>query len=368
MKRRDFIKLNSLLLAGLVNDNLYGNSWAKHVQDLKNPKPIKIALLGLGNYSTNWLAPAIVKSKYAELTAIITGSKHKIPSWQNQYNIKDTNVYDYDNFDQIKDNRNIDCVYIVTPPGNHADFSIRSSNAGKHVICEKPMAMNYNECTKMIQAAKKADKSLQIGYRLYWDPFTIRIINAMRDKEFGSWNAMSGGFGWMRKNNLDKKSWNLDNKLSLGGALGELGVYCVQSSFYVAQTQPVSVMAKHWTKRKDIFVKVPEQWEWELTWPNGLISKHSSGWGKNENYINVSTAKGDLSLQPAYSYSGNSGVTPNGKMNYINIFQQKLQIDGQCLAILNRKPNITPGEMGRRDIKILEGIIESANTGKPVKF
>ena len=324
------------------------------------PKPIKIAVLGLGHYAENWIAPAIAKSNYAQLTGIITGSPHKVASWQKQYSIPDSNVYNYSNLEQIADNPSIDCVYVVTPTGTHTEFTVRTFDAGKHVICEKPMAPSLADCDRMIRAAESAKKTLQIGYRLYWDPYNVRLMDAMENKEFGALSAMQGGFSYDHGRWTQAGDWRMNPAMNPGGALFDIGVYVAQSAFYSTQMLPISVTAQSATQRSSIFKSIPEHWNWELSWPDGLISQHSASYGKNENFLRLQTEKGKLSLEPAYSYEGLSGVTPDGAMQFQPIFQQRRQIDGQCLAILKREPNLTSGAMGRRDIQLLVAIMEAA--------
>ncbi|MAH72651.1 MAG: hypothetical protein CBC09_01280 [Cellvibrionales bacterium TMED49] len=370
INRRTFLKKSTLAATALGgSQGLIAAAWSKRVQNLKKPDAVKMAILGLGSYATNWIAPAIQQAEYAKLTSIISGSPEKYPIWQEKYQIPDANVYSYDNLEKIANNPEIDCVYVVTPPGNHAEFTIKCLNAGKHVICEKPMARSEDECSLMIQTAKSVKRSLQIGYRLYWDPYTVKFINSMRDLEFGAWETMKTGFSFRPDDsNFQRKRWRIDREMSLGGGLGELGVYCVQSAFYLAQNYPTLVEAKSWTKRTNIFKGVPEHWEWELTWPGGRKSNHNSGWGQYSHFIYMKTRDGAMELEPAYSYSGNKGLTPKGQLTLQNIFQQKLQVDGQCLAIRKHRPNITSGEMGRRDVRIISAIIESAESKKAVKL
>ncbi|MBN97312.1 MAG: glucose-fructose oxidoreductase [Flavobacteriaceae bacterium] len=361
MERRKFIKLTALAAtSGLFRTQLLGQNLTKN--------PIKIAICGLGNYAENWIAPAIQASNHAELTGIITGSPNKISKWQKKYPIKDNNIYNYETLDSIADNKDIDCVYIATPTGNHAEFTIRSFEAGKHVICEKPMAPTVSDCDRMIAAAKKANKMLQIGYRLYWDPFNVRLMSATKNKEFGPWNEMRGGFSYDHGRWTRKGDWRLTKAMNVGGAVYDLGVYVVQSAFYTTHLHPVSVLAKSWTDRTEIYKELPEHWEWELEWPDGKVSKHSSSYGKKENFIHLETKKGQVGLKPAYSYRGLAGYEPSGSMDIKAVFQQKLQIDGQCLAIMGQQPNITPGEMGRRDIRVLNAIMLSAKSNQKIKF
>ena len=363
--RKSFMKTTGLgLTSSLVTSNLLGTN----VKNLMTTKLIKYAICGLGNYAENWIAHAIEKSSYAELTSIITGSPHKVAHWQKKYSIKDSNVYNYQTLDLIKNNPNIDCVYIATPTGNHPELTIRCFEAGKHVICEKPMAPTVADCNRMISSAKRADKTLQIGYRLYWDPYNIRLMQAMRNNEFGQLKEMEGAFSYDHGKCTGLGDWRLTKEMNVAGALYDIGVYVVQSAFYSAQRHPLEVSASYSTDRTAIFKEVPEHWNWELEWPGGIRSKHSASYGNNANYIKLKTEKGSINLEPAYSYSNIKGQSPSGKMDYADIFQQKLQIDGQSLAILGERPNITPGEMGRRDIEVLTAIMEAADTGKSVKF
>ena len=109
----------------------------------KNKKAGKlgIALVGLGNYAGGQLAPALLQTGNCYLAGIVTGTPSKIPVWKEKYNIPDKNIYNYDNFDCIKDNPDIDIIYVVLPNTMHAEYTIRAFEAGKHVICEKPMAL-----------------------------------------------------------------------------------------------------------------------------------------------------------------------------------------------------------------------------------
>ena len=329
-------------------------------------KPVKIAVLGLGYYAENWIAPAITQSEYAELTSIITGSPNKIAKWKKRYQIKDSHIYDYDNLDTILDNKEIDCVYIVTPTGTHADFAVRCLESKKHVICEKPMAPTVTDCDRMLSAAKAANKTLQIGYRLYWDPYNGALMNAIKTEAFGKLIGMQGGFSYDLGAETQKGDWRINYKMNPGGPLFDIGVYVARASFYGSQMCPLSVIAHHSTDRHHIFKDIPEHWNWELTWPNKMVSQHSSSYGKQEDFLRLETEKGLLAIEPAYSYEGLAGCTPQGPMEFNKTFQQKLQIDGQCLAILNKNAIITSGEMGRRDILLLNRIIEAADSHKPI--
>ena len=330
-------------------------------------KPLGVALLGLGNYSTHQLGPALKKTKHARLTGIVTGSPEKIPKWREEYGIPEGNVYNYETLDRIADNKDIDIVYVVTPTGLHPEYAIRAAKAGKHVICEKPMAPTVEDCTRMISAAKDNGVTLQIGYRLHWDPFHLRLMEAMEKKEFGDWKSISAANGSRMNEFTGLNKWRT-GELSVAGALYDLGVYAVQAQLYTACEKPLRVTAKHSTEREDRFTEVPETYEWTLEFADGRKADGWSSYGKSANFIRADVKEGEIEIQPAYGYGGQKGRTPDGPMDFRHVPQQVLQIDGQAQAILRNEPSKVPGEMGRRDIRVLQGIVKSAASGKPYEF
>src|SRR5687768_14496480 len=172
--RREVIKTLALCSAGLI---LSPNILIACTTKQKNK--LGVALVGLGYYSTDLLAPALQQTKNCYLAGIVTGTPSKAETWKKKYKIPDQNIYNYQTFDQIANNADIDVVYVVLPPSMHKEYVIRAANAGKHVWCEKPMAITVAECQSMIDACRKNKKTLAIGYRLHHDPNTqeyTRII------------------------------------------------------------------------------------------------------------------------------------------------------------------------------------------------
>ncbi|HVK47841.1 MAG TPA: Gfo/Idh/MocA family oxidoreductase, partial [Pseudobacter sp.] len=115
-------------------------------------KKLGIALVGLGGYSSGQLAPALQETEHCYLAGIVTGTPQKAIDWKSKYNIPDANIYNYENFDEISKNKDIDIVYVVLPNALHAEYVVRAAKAGKHVICEKPMAVTVEDCDRMIAA------------------------------------------------------------------------------------------------------------------------------------------------------------------------------------------------------------------------
>jgi len=324
----------------------------------KEKEKLGVALVGLGSYSTGRLAPGLQKTEHCELRGIVTGSPHKIPRWQKQYNIPDDNVYNYKNMHEVTDNDDIDIVYVVTPPGLHAKYSIIGAEAGKHVWCEKPMAMNVEECQSIIEAANKNDVSLSIGYRMQHEPNTRKIIRYGKQETYGAVRNVETGAGFNGYHSAD--SWRRDAELG-GGALYDMGVYPINASRYSTNMEPIAVRGKQWSER-DIYNKVDEFTEFELEFPDGVKAVGETSFGKSTNYLNVNCTDGWYKLEPFQTYSGVKGKTSDGtKLPPDPHHQQARQMDNEALAIKEGRDPIVPGIEGLRDIRIVRAIMESSD-------
>ncbi len=326
-------------------------------------KKLGIALVGLGGYATGQLAPALQQTEHCYLAGIVTGTPSKATVWKEKYNIPDKNIYSYDNYDAIKNNPDIDIIYVVLPNSMHAEYTIRGFEAGKHVICEKPMAITVEDCDKMIAASKKANKFLSVGYRLHFEPHNLEMKRLGKLQIHGNIKKVSGGFGFI----AGPDQWRLDKKMAGGGPLMDLGVYCIQGMCYTTGLEPIAVTAQEGAKTDlERFKTVEQSLSWQFEFPNGIIGEGISSYNDNYNYLKAEAATGSFELKPAYNYGGIKGTTPNGVMNFPQINQQAAQMDGIALSIKNNQPSIVPGEMGRRDVKYLQAIYEAMRTGKKV--
>jgi len=329
----------------------------------KKKDKLGIALVGLGYYSTDLLAPALQLTEHCYLAGIVTGSPDKAKAWQQKYNIPEKNYYDYGRFDEIASNHDIDVVYIVLPPSMHKDYVIKAANAGKHVWCEKPMALSVAECQEMIDACNRNKVKLSIGYRLHHEPNTQKITQMGKAKPYDAITKMSAVAGYFddRTNHWKQK------KAMGGGCMYDMGVYPLNAARYVTGEEPVAVIAKASTTRPAIYTEVEETINFSLEFPSGAIAECESSFGKNMNALRVDCKKGWYTLEPFSGYSGQNGITSDGlRLNAVIPNQQSRQMDDDALAILENKNVLVPGEEGMKDILVVEAIHRSAKTGKRV--
>jgi predicted dehydrogenase len=328
-------------------------------------RQLGVALVGLGSYSEEQLAPALQETKKCKLRGIVTGTPDKAKKWKEKYSIPDQNIYNYENFDSIKDNKDIDIVYVVLPNSMHAEYTIRAAKAGKHVICEKPMAVSVKECDDMIAACKASNKLLSIGYRLHFEPFNLTMSQYTRDNVFGDVNKIIATNGM----EIEPNVWRLNKKLSGGGPLMDLGIYCVQGAIYTLNELPIAVTAKEGKKTDPKkFAEVEESISWRLEFPEGVTAECETSYAQEMNLLRAEAEKGWYQLDPAYEYKGLKGKTSEGKMDLPEINQQAAQMDDFANCVITNKKSKVSGEMGLRDVKILMAIYEAARTGKKIKL
>jgi glucose-fructose oxidoreductase len=358
ISRRDFIQ--TLAVAGVTS--------TVFVPSMISCQPKKdklgIALVGLGYYSTDVLAPAFVHAQKCYLAGIVTGTPGKAEKWKKQYNIPEKNIYNYQTFDQIANNPDIDVVYVVLPPSMHKEFVIRAAKAGKHVFCEKPMAPTVADCEAMIKACADNKVELTIGYRCQHDPNTQAYMKLAREKTFGKVRMVSCAAGYFDGRTTHWKQ----NKALGGGVMGDMGVYALQGARLATGEEPMFVTAQHFTNRPEIYKEVDETTLFQLQFPSGAVASCQTSFGMNMNYLQVNYEKGWLKMDPFSSYSGNKGMSSQGIIDFPIVSQQAKQMDEDAEAIMNNQPLLVTGEEGLRDIRVVEAIYQAAKTGKQVRI
>jgi predicted dehydrogenase len=332
------------------------------LEPLPVTKQLGVALLGLGEYSKTQLAPALAQTKFCKLAGIVTDDISKTTEWKTRYKIPDNNIYSYEDFDRITSNNDIDIVFITVPNALHKEYVIRAAKAGKHVICEKPMAITVEECDEMIAACKTAERLLGIGYRLHYEPNNREAARIGQKKVYGSLTYIHAQHG-----RIVNDGWRFDKKLAGGGALMDLGIYCIQAARYVTGEEPSAVLV---TSQHGYDENKPDSVEtflaWEMQMPNGLVVKAETSYESELDLLNIKGEHGWMELSPAFAYNGINGKSATGFLHLPEVNQQALMLDDFALSVLNNKPASLPGEMGKQDIKIIRAIYESMRTGKRI--
>jgi glucose-fructose oxidoreductase len=330
-------------------------------------KRLKWAVVGLGNFAVGQVIPGFLASNQSKITAFVSGSPEKMRDLGARYGV--SKFYDYASFDKIKDDKDIDAVYIVLPVGLHAEYTIRALKAGKHVLCEKPMASTVAECEAMIAAAKAAKRQLGVAYRVHFEPNNVDVAKRVKAGELGTLRYFTGDAGFNANPAFPPHKWRLTKDLGGGGSMYDIGIYAMNAALMCVDDKPVSVSAVYsYPKEDPRFAEVEGGVYWRIAFASGIYAQGSSSYcyaGGTRQKIFGSEAA--IIQDPASDYYTSNVILQKGWGNSTTlragnpITQFSNQVDAFTTAARTNTPHLTPGEMGLRDITLIQAIYKSAD-------
>jgi predicted dehydrogenase len=360
---------------GLLAVNFAGALAKRTEAELVVPDPpgkkLGWAIVGLGSLAINQILPAFAKCEKSKVVAFVSGHPDKAHKLALRYAVSPKNIYNYENYDSIKDNPDVDVIYIVLPNGMHAEYTVRGFEAGKHVLTEKPMANTPAECQQMIEAGKKANRKLMVAYRCRYEPYNQTAIRIARSGELGPTQMVLADMGF---NIGDPTQWRLTKKLGGGGSLMDIGIYALNASRYLTGEEPNEVNAMIYSAPGDPrFKEVEEHVTFQLRFPSGILANCSSSYGYfQENRYTVVGTKGRLVMDPATIYSGlrmwvdHDDSIEERELPVVDHFAAEMDHMSDC--IMQNKEPLTPGEEGLKDLTIIQGIYEAAQRRSIIKL
>lgn len=342
---------------------------------LPKEQRVGYAIVGLGHLSLDEILPAFGESKKSKVVALVSGSPEKMRKVAQQYGVKPESCYSYQDYDKLKDNPEVQVIYIVLPNSMHAEYTIRGAQAGKHILCEKPMANSVQECQAMIDACKKADRKLMVAYRIQYEPNNRMIREMVQEKKYGTVKFIEAV---NNQNSANPQHWRHIKALAGGGALPDIGLYCLNTIRYLLGEEPTEVFAYQYSTPGDPrFREVEELMSWQMKFPSGVYANCATHYGVHEaRRYRVYGERGWMELSPAFPYKGiqmetsfaegKVERTERPKLTEKNQFATEMDHFSEC--VMQNKPPFTPGEEGLQDQRIMEAIYQSAKEGKPVKL
>ena len=372
ISRRGFIgKLGQGLAAANVAGVLLKDASAQLVVPEPPGKKLGWAIVGLGSLSINQILPAFAKCEKSKVTALVSGHPDKANKLALRYGVSPKNIYNYQNYDSLKDNPEVDVIYIVLPNGMHAEYTVRGFQAGKHVLSEKPMANTPAECQQMIDAAHKANRKLMVAYRCQYEPYNKEAIRIARSHELGPTQMILADAGFSMG---DPKQWRLNRQLAGGGSLMDIGIYALNASRYLSGEEPTEVNAMVYTTPNDPrFKEVEEHITFQLRFASGILANCSSSYGYfHQSHFRVMGTEARLEMVPATWYSGlrlwieRGNTIDQRDLPVVDHFTTEMDHMSDC--VMQNKEPLTPGEEGLRDLTIMMAVYEAAKSGKTVKL
>jgi predicted dehydrogenase len=330
-------------------------------------RPIRYAVVGLGHIAQAAVLPAFAHAENSRLTALVSDDATKLAELGKKYKIKQG--YSYEQYDDCLANEEVDAVFIALPNHLHEEFTVRAAESGKHILCEKPMAVTEPACQRMIHAAESSDVRLMIAYRLHFEEANLRAIEIVKSGQLGEPRYFQSAFSMQVK----QGDIRLRHETG-GGTLYDIGIYCINAARYLFQAEPEEVLAASVSGNDARFSQVDEATTGILRFPGNRLASFTASFGAADvsSYRIVGT-EGDLRAEPAYEYAGKLAhhLTIAGKTKK-QVFRKRDQFAAELLHFSDcvqhgREPEPC-GREGLADVRIIEALYLSALEGRAVQL
>ena len=357
--RREFARLGAMGVAGAAM--LHGMPLPGQTTDSRR---VGYAMIGLGEIAKHF-GGGVKQSQGSAITGLVSGDRAKAEQWAQEYSVPKEAIYSYEDMDRMRENKAIEAVYVALPNSMHAEYTERSAKAGKHVLCEKPMATTVEDAKRMIAACQEVRVKLMIAYRMQYEPLTLEVIRRLRAGEIGQLIAIESANGFDARPN----EWRLDGRLAGGGPLMDVGIYSLNATRYLTGEEPAEVKAMSFTHKDDPrFREVEEAVSWTMRFPSGVLAACNTTYGGNmPGFLKVTGSNGLLEMAPAFAYEGitmkltRKGVAPEEKTNPAKDpaqFATQADYFSDCVRS-DREPK-TDGQEGLRDMEWMSRIYQAA--------
>jgi predicted dehydrogenase len=330
---------------------------------------VGFAVVGLGAIAQSSVLPCFARSKKAALAGLVGRDKKQAGRLARKYKVHA--FYGANEYSACLANPEIAAVYVATPPGEHAKLAIQAADAGKHVLCEKPLAARLEQSAQMVEACRRNGVLLMTAYRKHFEPSCLFLKGLVQNGDLGRIDVIHTAFSELHSPGVSLP-WLLDSNMAGGGPLTDLGVYCVNTTRWLLDEDPASVTARAWAHDTVRFRDVEEGISFRLQFPSGTVVQGSSSYGAVlSSLVFVQGTKGWVSLTPAFPFDEERRLTGKIGKRWIErrfriIDEFRLEVDAFASAIRNKRNIQADGVQGHRDMIILNAIYESARKQQPV--
>jgi predicted dehydrogenase len=333
---------------------------------LTKKKKVRYAIVGVGDIAQEAMMPGVERTGNSVLSALVSGDPEKARKVAEKYGIAE--IFTYEQFDQMLASGKVDAIYLATPNWRHAEFVIPALRAGIHVLVEKPLEVSTKKCKAIAEAAKASKAKLMVAYRLHFEPATLSAIERIRAGELGKVMLFTSTF--VQK--VDPKNHRARNGVN-AGPIFDLGPYPINAARYVFEAEPIEVVSAVGARHSETPLGAfDDTVAVTLRFPDNRLAQFTVSYAANplDSYFVVGT-KGSVAMQPCYTYGKSLEQTlVTGQTQSHHAFENTDQFGGEMKYFSDCIQNDTHPEPdveeGYADVRVMEGIVMSLETGAPV--
>ncbi len=329
---------------------------------LGSDKKIRYGIVGLGDIAQEAMMPGVSHTGNSEITALVTGDAVKARTLAEKYSV--ASCFDYEEFDKLLRTGVIDAVYIATPNWRHTEFAVPALQAGIHVLLEKPMEVSSAKCLQIIDAQKSSGAKLMLAYRLHFEPATLAVLDLARSGKLGAVRFFTSAFA---------QNVKPDNHRARSGAAAgpvfDMGPYPVNAARNLFGAEPVEVCAIGSRNSDAGLGDFDDTVAVTLRFPENRLAQFTVSYAGNDidSYTLVGS-KGSVTVSPAFTYGKSLEYESMlGEDKKQESFKNTDQFGGEMKyfsdCILNGQDPEPDGEEGLLDVRVIEAIMRSLETG-----
>ena len=323
---------------------------------------VNFGILSTARIGREQLLPAIVQAEGACLRGIASRDPQKARSVALHFGIEKV----FESYDELLDSPDVHAVYIPLPTSQHVEWSLKAIEAGKHVLSEKPIALQAKDIDALITARDKAGVIVSEAYMVTYHPQWLKVKNLIASGAIGRLRVVDASFSY-----FNKDADNMRNQPELGGgALPDIGVYPVVTARFATGQEPVSVSATvEYDKQFNIDSYANAQIAFADFTLNMYVSTQMAGrqsmvFHGEDGFIEVSAPFNSNLYEGDEVRLHNRGHTEMQVFRYTGVNQYQLQIEAFCRAVEHGKQPVYSLEDSKRNQKVIDAVYAAGVSGK----
>ena len=266
-----------------------------------------------------------------------------------------------------------DAVHVATPTGRHLGHVETAAELGKDVVTEKPMAKSVERAERLREVCEEAGVTLMVAYRPRAEPAFLRARELVREGAVGDVTHVEATFAFRVLDLGGPDQWRIDPELAGGGALMDAGVYTITASRFFVDSEPESVTATA-VSEGDAFEGVDERTIYDVRFADGTTASCATSFGEHyDDRVVVRGTEGKLTIDPAFWFTvarddtlerDDGEVTVTGP----NTDEVREEFDHFGYCVLTGTRPMPDGEVGVRDLELIEAVYEAAESNERVSL
>jgi len=306
--------------------------------------------------------PPIRSSSRGDLTAVCSRTQERVQAYAQEWKIPRT----FDSYETMLADPDIDVIYNPLPNSLHTEWTIKAAQAGKHVLCEKPLALTVEEVDQMIAAAFQTGKVISEAFMYRHHPQTLKVKQLIEEGEIGELRMIKGAFSFFLDRPGDVR---VDPDLG-GGSIWDVGCYPISYTRFMVGAEPEAVFGSQVTG----LTGTDDTFAGQMRFPGDILAQFDCSFRvQHRTYMEIAGSKGTITVKRPFTpkHVESIELKQGDKVHKIVVRSGNLyagEIEDMHDAILEGKPPRVSLQDSRGTVQAITALLRSARENRPVEI